>query len=275
VNRGFTLVEILISLVLMLVLAAVGIRLFLGQHWTGLAQSETAAVQGALRSGALFLTSELRELGGTPGDPDLLAFSPDSLTYRAMRGAGTSCDRTQNSILLESATFSGYRAISAGRDSILLHLEGRIDQASDDRWLHLPILSVSGSSCGGAPAILIGTVLDTILFPRAAFASLAPARTFEVMQAKLYQSGGDFWLGARSVSAGETIQPLAGPLASNGLELSYLDSTGTVTTQAENIRSIGITLRALSSIPIRASGGSGPPVRRADSLVTLVALRNW
>lgn len=275
VKRGFTLVEILISLVLMLLLAAVGVRLLLGQHWTGLTQSETAAVQGALRASALFLSSELRELGGTPGDPDLLAFSPESLTYRAMRGVGTSCDRFHNSVLLDAATFSGYRAISAGRDSILLHLEGRVDQSSDDRWLHLPILTVSGSTCGGAPAILLGTVLDTTVFPRAAFASLAPVRTFEVMQAKLYQSSGDYWLGARSVSAGEMIQPLAGPLANNGLELSYLDSTGAPALQANNIRSIGITLRALSSVPVRASGGSGPPARRADSLATLVALRNW
>ena len=274
-NRGFTLVEVLISLVLMLLLAAVGIRLFLAQHWTGLAQSETAAVQGALRASALFLTSELRELGGTPGDPDLLAFSPESLTYRAMRGAGTSCDHTQNSILLNAATFSGYRAISAGRDSILLHLEGRMDQASDDRWLHLPVLTVGGSSCGGAPAILIGTVLDTILFPRVAFAPLAPVRTFEVMQARLYQSGSDYWLGARSVSAGEAIQPVTGPLASDGMRLSYLDSTGAAATQAGNVRSIGIIVRALSSVPIRASGGWGPLARRADSLATLVALRNW
>lgn len=267
--------EVLVSLVLTVLVAGIGLRLFLRQHWTGVAQSETAAVQGALRAGALFLSTELRELGGTPGDPDILVFSPESLTYRAMRGSGPSCSRSATSILLEAAGVSGYRSVQPGRDSILLHVEGRLDTGSDDRWIHLPILSVGGSSCGGVSALALGTVLDTVQFPPSGFAALAPVRTFEIMQVKLYQSGSDYWLGARSVSAGETIQPLTGPLARNGLELTYLDSAGSATTVSENVRSIGITLRALSANPIRSGGGFGSSARRLDSLATLVALRNW
>jgi hypothetical protein len=95
------------------------------------------------------------------------------------------------------------------------------------------------------------------------------------MQIRLYQSGGEYWLGARSVSAGETIQPLIGPLTSRGLALSYRDSAGATTTVAGNIRSIGITLRALGSIATRKGGGAGVPARITDSLVTTVSLRNW
>jgi prepilin-type N-terminal cleavage/methylation domain-containing protein len=275
VRKGFTLVEVLVSLVLMVLVAGIGLRLFLVQHWTGIAQGETAAVQAALRAGSLFLATELRELGGTPGDPDILAFSPESLTYRAMRGTGFTCARAPGSILVDTAGFSGYRSIQTGRDSVLLHFEGRMDSATDDRWIHLPVQSIGASACSGAAALQLATTIDTVLFPLQRFAALAPIRSFEIMQIKLYQSGGDYWLGARSVSAGETIQPLTGPLTRNGLELSYQDSLGGLPATADQIRSVGITLRATSSIPLRSPGGFRAPTRLIDSLITTVALRNW
>jgi hypothetical protein len=222
----------------------------------------------------LFLTTELRELGGGPGDPDILVFAPESLTWRAMRGAGVSCALGRDLILVDAATMAGYRAAQAGRDSILLHQESSLATAADDRWLHLPLHGVAGATCGGAPALAFATTLDTTIHPPASFASLAPLRTFEVMQVRLYQSGGDYWLGARSVSAGETIQPLAGPLTAGGLSFSYQDSAGAPAAAAEAIRSIGISLRAVSSVPVRL-GGSGLPIRRTDSLATSVTLRNW
>jgi prepilin-type N-terminal cleavage/methylation domain-containing protein len=270
--RGFTLIEVMLSLVLMAMVGGIALRVLLRQHWTGLAQSETAALQNTLRAGAIFLATELRELGGAPGDADILLFAAESLTYRAMRGSGLGCSRGQNSLLIEAGSFSGYRGPQAGRDSLLLHLEGRLDTEADDRWLHLPISTIGSGACAGTPAILVSTQLDTTLVP--AFASLAPVRTFEVMQVKLYQSGSDYWLGARSVSAGEVIQPLVGPLTSDGLALTYLDSLGGTASTAQQIRSVGVILRALSASAVR-TGGFGPPQRRLDSLSTTVALRNW
>ena len=275
VRRGFTLVEVLVSLVLMVVVAGIGLRLFLLQHWTGVAQSETAAVQAALRAGSLFLSTELRELGGAPGDPDILVFAPESLTYRAMRGIGFTCARGSGAILVDSAGFSGYRGIQTGRDSVLLHFEGRMDTTADDRWIHLPVQSIGTASCGGAAALQLATAIDTVTFPPHGFAAFAPIRSFEIMQIKLYQSGGEYWLGARSVSAGETIQPLTGPLTRNGLQLSYQDSLGGLPATADQIRSIGIVLRATSALPVRSGGGLRAPIRRIDSLVATVALRNW
>jgi prepilin-type N-terminal cleavage/methylation domain-containing protein len=272
---GFTLIEVLIGLVLTAVVAGIGLRVFLRQHWTGVAQAETVAVQNALRGGMLFLTTELRELGGTFGDPDILAFAPESLTYRAMRGTGRSCARTYNTIVLDSASFASYRSLQAGRDHLLLHREGMEHTAGDDRWLNLPLLSLGTGSCFSGAGLVLGTTPDSGLVDSTAFGALAPVRVFEVMQVKLYQSGGEYWLGARSVSAGETIQPLIGPLTSLGLSLSYQDSTGASTTQAGDIRTIGIALRATSTLPARSAGGFGGPQRRVDSLTTLVALRNW
>jgi hypothetical protein len=70
-------------------------------------------------------------------------------------------------------------------------------------------------------------------------------------------------MGARSVSAGETIQPAFGPLADAGLRLSYLDPQGRVTLDRARIRSIAITLTAV-----------GTEASTRDSLSTWVLLRN-
>jgi prepilin-type N-terminal cleavage/methylation domain-containing protein len=272
---GFTLTELLVSLALSGLVGGVAIRVLLRQHWAGVSQSERGALQGSLRAGMFYLMSELRELGGTAGDPDILAFAPESLTYRAMRGNGLACAIGPNYVSLDASHFSGYRSPQAGRDSLLLHQEGRSDTVGDDHWLHLPVTSVSGGSCSGTPALQLSTSIDTVLTPLATFGPLEPARTFEIMQIKLYQSAGDYWLGARSVSAGETIQPLIGPLTASGLAMVFFDSSGSVATTAETIRSIDVTLRGLSANPIRTGAGFGSAQRRVDSLTTRVGLRNW
>jgi prepilin-type N-terminal cleavage/methylation domain-containing protein len=273
-RRGFTLVEVLIALILTLAVAGIALRFLLRQHWSGRAQAEAAATQSSLRAGLLFLASELRELGGTAGNPDIVSFAAESLTYRAMRGHGVSCDRADNSVSL-SIGFSGYRAIQAGRDSLLMHQEAREDVEADDRWVALPVLAISGGGTCPPASQLLTTVLDTMSYRLSDFSPLAPVRTFEVMQLKLYQSGSDYWLGVRSVSAGETIQPLIGPLTSNGLSLGFQDSTGAPAARPDDIRSIGVTLRVLSTNPVRTGGGFGPAQRRVDSLSTSVFLRNW
>jgi len=176
---------------------------------------------------------------------------------------------------VEAGRFFGYRSPQPGRDSLLLFQEGREESPGDDRWLRLPILSVTTGSCSGIPAIVFNTILDTTRFPPATFSPLAPVRTYEVMQIKLYSSMGDYWLGGRSVSGGETIQPIIGPLTSSGLGLVYLDSSRMPAITPNDVRSIEFNLRGLSAGPIRSGAGEGSPLRRADTLTTRVLLRNW
>ena len=104
-RRGFTLVEVMISLGLMVVVAGIALRVLLRQHWSGVSAGERGALQATLRGGSLYVLGELRELGGTPGDPDILAFAPESLTYRAMRGAGWSCRVSPGRVSVSSASF--------------------------------------------------------------------------------------------------------------------------------------------------------------------------
>jgi hypothetical protein len=100
-----------------------------------------------------------------------------------------------------------------------------------------------------------------------------PLRIFEIMQLKLSQSQGESWLGARSVSGGEVMQPMLGPLANaNGFELTYLDGQGAPTANPRAVKSIRFTVRGVSAEAVRSSGGEA--TRIEDELTTQVALRN-
>jgi hypothetical protein len=95
-----------------------------------------------------------------------------------------------------------------------------------------------------------------------------------VMELKLHQADGQSWLGARSVSAGEAVQPVLGPLANDsGFVLIYLDGTGAVTADRTAIKSIQVTLRGLSEGAVN-TGIEGGQARVQEALVSQILLRN-
>jgi hypothetical protein len=94
------------------------------------------------------------------------------------------------------------------------------------------------------------------------------------MELSLYAEDGEWWLGARSVSAGEADpQPMLGPLTGNGFGLQYLDGNGNATADLTAIKSIRLTVRGLTDDLVRA-GGSGAVGHPEEQLVTQVLLRN-
>jgi hypothetical protein len=100
-------------------------------------------------------------------------------------------------------------------------------------------------------------------------------RTFEPVVYKLYQSGGKNYLGTYSKAvAGETIQPVLGPLAANGFRLDYLDSLGNTTATLGNIRSIHVTLVGMTDQKVNVAGSFNTTTQVVDRLGTLVTLRN-
>jgi hypothetical protein len=67
------------------------------------------------------------------------------------------------------------------------------------------------------------------------------------------------------------LQPLLGPVTSDGLAFAYFDSSGAVTTDPTRVSLIEIRVRTEAVQPVRRAGRLE---RQVDSLVTLVALRN-
>ena len=269
-RRGFTLVEALLAVVLLAIVGQSILRLLTISQRLFRAQSELAALQAAIRAGASLLPAELRELG--PGD--LVSMATDQVVYRAMRSTAVACAVTAVSVSLPRELVYAYRSASAGRDSLLLFLERDPSRSTDDEWVVLPVTGTAGTgTCpDGRAAVVVPTAI-----PAGALGAVvldAPVRSFEVVQLRLYQSGGQYWLGSQSLSGGEAqVQPLLGPLAPDGLRLRFVDAGGLPTTAPAEVRLIGLTVRGVTDVPIATARATGP-VLVADSLAADIELRN-
>ncbi len=155
-----------------------------------------------------------------------------------------------------------------------MFIEGDPDREDDDSWLALPVTAVS--TAAACPGIMgAGITLTTPNTPAlAGLASGTPVRFFEVMELRLHEADGKSWLGARSVSAAEAIQPVLGPLADvDGFALRYLDGAGAVTVNRSAIKSIEVTIRGISDEAVSV-GSEGSLSHVQEELVSQIAIRN-
>jgi prepilin-type N-terminal cleavage/methylation domain-containing protein len=276
-RRGFTLIEVLIALVIMGVVTGAIYRLLNTSQRLSLAQAEQVSLQSNVRTGSLVVPNELRELntvvGGSLEQNDIiLPLADDAITYRAMRGLGFVCQApVAGELRILQSTWTGLRDPAGDRDGVYLFNDQDVDDDGDDGWLPVDITGVTASDCGGALAFRLATA-DVI---PASVKIYTPVRLYEVMELKLYSDAdGEWWLGARSVSAGEVdLQPVLGPLTAEGFKLAYLDSNGDETAVEKDIKSIRVTVRGLTEDAVR-QGGSGAMGHPEDVLVTQVLLRN-
>jgi len=277
-RRGFTLVEIMIAMTLMLIVGGAAFKLLVTTQRLSRSQAEQASLQSNVRMGSLVVLNDLRELNtvvaGTADKNDILTIAANDITYRAMRGIGFICQApTATQIRITRSSFSGFRDPVAGRDGLYVFIDGDPDTEADDTWLPVAIAGVAtGTACPGA----LGDI--TLTTPNTAGLVGIPVGTpihiYEVMELKLHVADGKSWLGARSISAGEAIQPVLGPLVDgNGFQLEYLDAAGAITADRTAIKSIRITIRGISDGAVNP-GVEGSPTYVQDSLVTQVALRN-
>jgi hypothetical protein len=260
----------MLSLVLLSAVSGTLYQLLLESQRISRGQTSRVALQSTMRGAAIVVASELRELSAASladGQNDITSLAPHSITYRAGRGFGYTCQALAGGALrIARSVFSGQRDPQPGRDSVLVYAPDVLHPA-DSGWSALAIAAVStaGTCPGGAgPAITLTSVGAGADIPAG-----SPVRIYEPMQLALYQSDGQQWLGMRSLSSGEAIQPLFGPLLdADGFRLDFADAAGTSTGLASEVRSVTVSLRAAGS----ESGASGtPPV---EQLVTWIALRN-
>ncbi|HEV2083727.1 MAG TPA: prepilin-type N-terminal cleavage/methylation domain-containing protein [Gemmatimonadales bacterium] len=278
-RRGFTLVEIMIAMTLMLIVGGAAFKLLVTTQRLSRSQAEQASLQSNVRMGSLIVLNDLRELntvfGGAADRNDILTIAASDITYRAMRGIGFICQApTATQIRITRSGFSGFRDPQAGRDGLYVFIDGDPDTEADDTWLPVAIADVStATACPG----VLGAGITLTTPNTAGLVGLpvgTPIHIYEVMELKLHQADGKSWLGARSISAGEAIQPVLGPLVDgNGFQLEYLDAAGAITADRTAIKSIRVTIRGISDGAINP-GVEGSPTYVQDSLVTQVALRN-
>jgi prepilin-type N-terminal cleavage/methylation domain-containing protein len=304
-RRGFTMVELMVALVLVLMVGGVTYQLLANNQRVSRAQTSQASLQDAVRSGALIVGNELREVGydevtaaaagavaqvpGLPAvnNPDLVAIGPDSVRYRAMRVLGFTCsvDPATGDIVLRDLTLQKQRNPTVN-DRAMVYVENDPKTAKDDVWLHANITQtfLPPQNCpDGNPGTRFRVLFDaapvaTVLDPAHTVLG-GPVRVYEVMLLRSYVSGGQTWLGMRSISdPGSVIQPVLGPLsgtapADSGLALVYRDVNNFETAVRNNVRSIDVTLKGITDAPVRTKRASYATVDSL-SLSTRVALRN-
>jgi type II secretory pathway pseudopilin PulG len=269
VNKaGFTLVESMVALLLTVLVLGLVYRLLVGQQRTASLQAQRVLLQANLRSAAAFISTDLRDVSTDSTNLDLLAFAPESVTYRATRGSGIACRVSPTSVELLGEPYGAFRRPQPGRDSLMIYVA-----AGPGRdWLSGPVTAIGVSTCGGASSLRLSTLLDSVTLAAASPGPLFPVRLFEIMQIKLYQSQGSSWLGARSVSAGEVIQPVLGPLETNGLWFTFRDSAGGFALRASAVRSGEVVIRVVAAQAV--AGSFGAPRLLRDSVRVALPLRN-
>ena len=261
-NRGFTLVELLVSMVLLAVVTGSVTAAALSAVRSADRSRERARQEGMLREVAAVIE---RELGDVAPGRDVGSFGADSVTYRAGRGSGSTCGVEGGAIVVRDADFRAWRLPDPARDSLLLLLPG--DSAGPSSWVIAPLLATAsrGHCRDGAPALRLA--VDAGLVALASTRDL-PLRVTEWMRMRLYQSSGSWWVGAGSLRPGDVIQPIAGPLAVRGLSFGWLDRVAVAGAPAD-ARWLGLQLVGAPATP--AGPGRGMV---ADTLRVTLALRN-
>ena len=215
--RGMTLPEVLVGLALFGLAGTAGTTMLLRAMRFLSVERSRVALATTLDASLGFLRADLAELA--PGD--LISATPDAIVYRAVRLAGHACVVSAHEVRVGQSRLRASRMPQAGRDSLLV-----LSQAdSGPIWVASGLVGVSASWCGAEPANRLSGDSVVLAGVVSAASGASPVKTFEVMEARFYTSGGQRWLGARSVSAGEAIQPLAGPFES-GAGFQLHDSAG-------------------------------------------------
>lgn len=296
------MVELMLAMVLTLMVGAVTYRILVTNQRLTRSQNERVSMQDNVRSGALIIGSELREVGydrlptvlnpvlaplGLGGSvrSDIVALGPDSLRYKAMRGFGVVCNLNiaSSQLVLRDALLQSVRPIAVG-DSMLLYAEDTPGSAADDAWLHVGVTGLPGAqNCpDGTAGTRVNVAFTNGLVAGVAFPLMtvgAPVRFFEEMVLRSYVAGGDAWLGVRNLNTGTAIQPVLGPIANGavspqGLGLVYRDANGAITNVPASVRSVEITLRGITDNPVHRNGQGYARFVDTLAMTSHVALRN-
>lgn len=266
---GFTLVELLVSMVVASVVLAGAYGLLVGQVETYRVHQDRADARLALRNAVNTLGWELRHV--SPGEGDIYAMDSAAVTIRTTLASGVVCRKHPTAPRFGVSRLSGSWA-GAGTDSVLIFGAGAA-VSQDDAWRVMPLTTLATPTAFGVdpcswsaaetPELAI-EVAPALPADTASIRVGAPIRLFRTHTYETVQQGGQTWL-ARSATGGGGPSILAGPLTSSGLTFAFLDGSGAVTSDSSLVRSIQLTLR----VERPDEGGV-----KVDSLVTRLTVRN-
>ena len=277
-RRGFTLIELMISMVIAMVVLGAAYNMLTNNQRFYRAQGQIVEVQQNVRAVTQILPSELHELDARGGD--IISMNDTSMEIRAMRGFAQVClapNVAGGQIVLKTSAIFLPTGIDITRHNVFVFREGDSTIATDDKWLNASITATSTRNCSDGSAgtqltlSIVGgnTQLDSV--PNG-----APVRIWEQVHYTLWEDASRlWWLATETMVSGSYsgLSAVAGPLRpSIGLWFKYYDATGAVTALRDSVRSMDVIARGLSTVPIMIQGK--PTGQYADSSTVRVTLRN-
>ncbi|CAN5796696.1 hypothetical protein BH23GEM11_BH23GEM11_16370 [soil metagenome] len=266
-NRGFTIIELLVVIVISTVVLGAIIQILVSNQRLYTANTEQVLAQQTVRAGVEVVAQELREISGELGD--VLSVSAAQVQVRAVRRAAIVCAIDLRDPLTVRAQFRG-QPFEAD-DAVTFFVDNDVDTAADDYWATGTISSVGAMAvCPGvaetpAQTLVFGSVSPTAARNQVRDGSLV--RAFESFTYGQVTYDSEPYLGR--VPATGTGVPLVGPVdATNGIRFVYRNAAGAETSTLNEIRTIELTLRSTSG----ARNELGRVV--GDSLTRVIHLRN-
>jgi prepilin-type N-terminal cleavage/methylation domain-containing protein len=222
-RRGFTLVELLVVVVLGAFIVSATYQVLITTTRTYSVNNARIQGQQNLRAGLDVLFGELREISTSQGD--ILAMASDSVTFRAQRTMGLSCevDYTTTPPTLSTYKFGTDVAdflvpTFAVGDTVWIFFDNRTDRANDDEWHTGIIQSIGTADCDGDGSFTDQTLMVPEVGTWAAAADPdtvregAIVRGYESYTYGLYTIDGEAYLGRRLAVGAGSPEPLVWPL---------------------------------------------------------------
>lgn len=292
-RRGFTMIELLVSLVLLGLISAALYRVLVNNQRLYMAHTQRIELAQNIRAAGSILPAEFRELDAFDGD--IIAMAPTRLELRVMRWLSFVCvpplmGGALNGVQMVirggapgQPMYFGSREPNVFLDTMLIYYDGDPTTRQDDFWArgtfnaipNAPTTCPDPNPPGPQPAVRVNFTLNLLGLGLNAVNAIpvgAPVRGYEHVVYQLYQPGGDTSSYVGFQPANGTMQPLIGPVLANGLTFQYFDVNGNVTANRFNVARIDITVRARTTAAVRS--GEAPRATVVDSVVTSVALRN-
>jgi len=313
-RRGFTLVELLVSMVLISVIGGAIVKVFTNQQAFLRSTSDLGTVRNQLQTAASILPADLRSVSTAGGD--IIAMTDSSITVRTTIAVSIACTGVAGGTVLTllpsgtltapnnaavTARFSSSSLTPAAGDSVFIWDEGATTAASDDQWVAANgapyVIANNGvaSTVGACPdlgtyapagtlATRAATVLTLTGALRTSFANGAPVRVTRRVRYGLYQSSVDgkwylgFWM-ANSNLVG--YQYVAGPFRSysatgaSGLRFRYYTAAGAEIVDMTRLTDVArIDITARAESEQAISLGGKTAKIYSDSAQVAVSIRN-
>jgi len=265
---GFTLVEMLLGLIIGAIVGTALITLTVRHEHLAFALEQIMESRRALREGTDVLEYDLRST--VPARDAIYDMGDTYVDFRLETGLSVLCalDSLRTTVLVPARTVrspnltSWIVAPETGDTTMVYAAHPDADSA---RWYRRAIASApaGGRSCptefmNGVPLPALALRLETPV--PSDVTDGAVLRFFRRARYELYKAAdGGWYLGFRDCLATRatpcaTIQPVSGPYARGGLQLRYVDSTGSRTADPSHVARIEGVFRAESAARLHLAG---------------------